>query len=75
MVALRLEHANIEHFCGASLINRCWIVSAAHCFDDNSRARQTIARVGDFYNKADRVNDDLSFIERNMLTIIDYVTL
>jgi len=51
MVALRLGNEKNAHNCGATLINRCWAVSAAHCFKDDQVKNEYVARVGDYFNR------------------------
>jgi len=51
MVSLRLPGTLNEHNCGATLINRCWLISAAHCFDNPRYQEQYVARIGDYFNK------------------------
>merc|ERR1712131_94815 len=50
LVALRLRNT---HQCGASLINKCWIISAAHCFPSKYNEENFVARIGDYYNRKD----------------------
>ena len=51
LTSLRLEGTLNPHQCGASLINRCWLISAAHCFPRGARYEQKYtARVGDYHN-------------------------
>ena len=63
MVALRLGTTRRAHNCGASLINRCWVVSAAHCFKDSSLKENYVARVGDYFNRDVEQNQDWSEVE------------
>ena len=51
LTALRIEHSTNPHQCGASLINRCWLISAAHCFPRGAGNEQKYtARIGDYHN-------------------------
>jgi len=48
----RSEH---KHFCGATLINKCWAISAGHCFPvfNTATLRKYKVRIGDFFNDDD----------------------
>jgi len=63
MVALRLPGTLNVHNCGATLINRCWLVSAAHCFDAHNSEKHYIARIGDYYNKKGNKNGTFDMVE------------
>ena len=45
-------------------INRCWAVSAAHCFADPSLAKKYTARVGDYFNRNTDTNANWAPLER-----------
>ena len=45
MVSLRLPNTLNEHNCGATLINRCWLISAAHCFDQSTTKTERVHQI------------------------------
>merc|ERR1712131_114985 len=63
MVSLRLPNTLNEHNCGATLINRCWLISAAHCFDQSTTKTEYRARVGDYFNKRGNRSGQFDVVE------------
>ncbi|CAG5089030.1 Oidioi.mRNA.OKI2018_I69.PAR.g12058.t1.cds [Oikopleura dioica] len=70
LVSLRFDHyGTVTHECGASLINRKWAVSAAHCFASDYVAKNYQVYVGD-YSVA---NDDYNKERTHRTTIAQYL--
>ena len=49
LVSFLLPRSSYHQPCTGSLINRCWVMSAAQCFDESSVKRHYVVRVGEFH--------------------------